>query len=382
LTIQAPAPLYLAPSWIGIDNSSCLELIDGRDGASLELTGSLRDAFLEGRLLDEPSAQAMVRLSPLMGRLIGSLAVANPELLDRHQLLRGSGWSRLFIELTGQCNERCSHCYASASPDVAESLGEDLVIETLGQARELGFTSVQLTGGDPLLADTCLPAARKARELGFPVIEIYTNGLALTDRLLQELAELEVCFAFSIYGQDPLVHDVVTQVSGSHRRTLDAVERTVKADLEARVGIIDTGQTGFNLEATVDLLVGLGVSADAIGFDVQREVGRGNYQSAAQDSELPKAGDLAPLLPDELTGVFAGTAAVSYDGYVYPCIFSRDLPLGCIGETGLAAILQDPGPVNARMDDLLEIAAGWADRLTCWKCRIRAAMLSKEPAHG
>ncbi|MBT7370549.1 MAG: hypothetical protein HN816_07880, partial [Gammaproteobacteria bacterium] len=65
MTIQAPAPLYLAPSWIGIDNSSCLELIDGRDGASLELTGSLRDAFLEGRLLDEPSAQAMVRLSPL-----------------------------------------------------------------------------------------------------------------------------------------------------------------------------------------------------------------------------------------------------------------------------------------------------------------------------
>jgi len=175
-----------------------------------------------------------------------------------------------------------------------------------------------------------VPAARQARSLGFNNIEVYTNGLALKGQLFRDLADLDVTFAFSVYGQDPLVHDAVTRVPGSHRRTLEAIERSTAADLNVRVGIIDTGKTGFNLEATREIVVGLGVSPGSIGADVQREVGRGVFQQPATSDNRENTGKPQPpaLSPRDLVESFAGAAAVAYNGEVYPCIFSRDLAAG------------------------------------------------------
>ena len=112
------SPIFLKPAWIGFDKNGQLDLIDRRDGAHLSLTGSLREAFLAGNFLQEPTAATMAGLNPLMERLFSSLLAEDPAPLDRNVLLKGSGWNRLFIELTGHCNERCEHCYAGASPAV------------------------------------------------------------------------------------------------------------------------------------------------------------------------------------------------------------------------------------------------------------------------
>jgi MoaA/NifB/PqqE/SkfB family radical SAM enzyme len=377
----ADTSYYLAPAWIGADRLGKLQMVDGLNGFELELAGSLREAFLDCRFLQQPSAVTLARLNPAMQRLVTDLVASDPVPLTRHVLLKGTGWTRLFVELTGQCNERCAHCYAGSSPEVEQSLDGEVVIRALDEAREMGFTSVQLTGGDPLISDLCVPAARHARDLGFGAVEVYTNGLALKGPLFDALRELDVSFSFSLYGQDPLVHDIVTGIPGSHRRTAEAIERTGRAGLTMRVGIIDTGTPGFSLAQTRMLAESLGVPSGLIASDVERSVGRGDFKpNDLPISEQPAEG--SPLAtPSRVHGgsgasLFGGTAAVSYSGEVYPCIFSRDLPLGRVDQEGLAGSLTRELPVQVDPETLIDESHAWSDRLTCRKCQYRAAMLS------
>ncbi len=343
--------------------------MDLRDGAQLELTGTLREALLAGRLLQEPDVVPLARLNPVMKRLVNAIVDADSLPLTRHLVLRGAGWTRLFIELTGQCNEKCAHCYAGSSPDVKEHLDEATVLKALDEAYDLGFSSVQLTGGDPLLSKSCVPAARHARDLGYSNIELYTNGLALTGQLFQELRDLEVSFAFSLYGQDPLVHDTVTGVPGSHRLTLDAIRRTGQSELAVRVGIVDTATPGFDLDATRALAHSVGVPETQIHADVERSVGRGDFRPTPAVGSAVSPG---------MVSSFSGTAAITYDGNIYPCIFSRDLLLGSVYGDGLAAALKDETPISVDTSSLAEAAMSWSDRLTCRKCQFRAAILTGE----
>jgi radical SAM protein with 4Fe4S-binding SPASM domain len=115
------------------------------------------------------------------------------------------------------------------------------------------------------------------------------------------------------------------------------------------------------------------VADGSIGFDQMRDVGRGH-------ATLPQT-DLQPVRR-QAVGVestrrrnFGGTAAVSYDGTVYPCIFSRHLPLGSIRESGLAAILRSSEPIATRKKNLLTARTRWGEKLSCWECQTRSALL-------
>ncbi len=372
---------FLAPGWVGLCDDGSLTLVDSRDGLSLALTGDLKNAFLSNALLESPSFTTMASLDPMMARLRHSLEAANPLPMDRSVLLKGGGWSRLFIELTGQCNENCLHCYAEASPSVTAALTENQVLAAIEDGSELGFTSVQLTGGDPLISKTCLAAATRATELAFPMVEVYTNGLALKGDLFKGLAALEVAFAFSVYGQDPLVHDVVTRVPGSHRLTLEAIRRTVSAGLRVRIGIVDTGTTGFDLNHTIELLTSLGVTEENIRWDVERGVGRGSFAPAGNPLHHASTDySPEPLDADSMPDTFNGTAAVSYTGEVYPCIFTRDRPLGNIRDESLQQILERKDDVTFELDKLNNDMAACTENLTCWRCRMRSCLLEDKTA--
>src|SRR5690606_35876914 len=82
-----------------------------------------------------------------------SIAAARSWADDTHLPLTPSAalslgrFDTLFIELVGQCNERCVHCYASSSPEIRAKLEHREVESILADAAALGFTRVQFTGG-------------------------------------------------------------------------------------------------------------------------------------------------------------------------------------------------------------------------------------------
>ena len=261
-------------------------------------------------------------------------------------------------------------------PVRAEALAWPEIRQVLEDSKALGFEVVQLTGGDPLLSPHCIRAVELAREIGIPQVEIYTNGLALRGRTYERLRELAPWFAFSFYSHDAEVHDAITRTPGSHARTARAIRRAVEDGLRVRVGVISMEQNKHDATRTYEYLLKLGVADAAIRFDRMRDVGRGRSTSPELDAQPTRARTQSGGVEKESSGNFGGTAAVSYDGTVYPCIFSRHLPLGSVQEARLQAILRSAVPIPSGKRNLPLARTTWGEKLSCWECQTRSALLA------
>lgn len=385
-----PRPLVsqflLPPSWLLSDDGAVLTAVHVFLGSEVRASGELRERLLgKGSLTSGDRALGV--LDPMLGALISARDEVTPAPTTRSAVLRGTGWSRLFVELTGQCNESCSHCYASAGPRVTAALDWRVITEVLEDGAALGFDTIQLTGGDPLVSPHVVPAAKLARKLGVPSIEVYTNGLALDQPLYDELSSAGVSFAFSMYSADPARHDEITRTADSHARTSRSIKRAISGGSRVRVGIVAMDADADAVERTRAYVASLGVEEDAIGVDRQRQVGRGVFSPSSLVRETGAHGDRnrgalrtagADQAKSGAQAELRGTAAVSYDGKVHPCIFSRSCTLGDVRTARLAEILGDARPLRAidagRLPASLDSHEG---QLACWECRLRASLLAE-----
>ena len=380
--------LLVPPAFLLARHGASVRVHDVLRGASLELDGAAAEAITSGRPGGHHALDTLSRFEPTgsLAALRDALGKHAPRPLTRAALLRGDGYGQLFIELTARCNERCTHCYAESSPERTEALSEEVVRSAIDDAAELGFARVQLTGGDPLISDLCVPAAEHATKLGIAQVEVYTNGLALIGRSYERLAALGVHFAFSFYSHDAATHDSITRTPGSHRRTLAAITRAAADGLAVRASVIVMDANRDDLVPTIALLREAGVAENAIGADVQRSVGRGLM------TIRPKEAQLEQLLPNANAGHRvqarsvesgeadpSGRAAVSYDGTVYPCIFSRAFPLGRLPEQRLIEVLRDDTPLTVDLERLSHEYSERQTQLACWDCRLRATVLGMQP---
>ncbi len=267
--------------------------------------------------------------------------------------VRLDGFDTLFMEVVGICNERCLHCYAESGPTVTSSLSREVCEAIIDDAAALGFRRIQFTGGDPLLC-SFLPEL-VARAQAFEVREIYTNGLALTEELLERLAPHRPSFAFSYYSHDPALHDAITRTPGSHRRTRAAISRVVARGLPARAAVVVLNDNVDGVDATVADLESLGVGFVSTG--ASKSAGRGSAFAWQPRTEAGNAGHRAPDARGE------GKLCVTYDGEVVPCIFNRGRVLGRVGATRrlrdvMSELTGGSGPVAT------------ADKLSCGSCRL------------
>lgn len=367
---------FLPDDWILWHSDGLLEATKLSSGDSIRVEGAAGTDALNGEL----SASlwcSLSRFEPLVGQLRGQLEEQALQPLTRAAILRGSGWNQLFVELTARCNEQCVHCYAESSPIREEALAWSEVRRVLEDAKALGFGLVQLTGGDPLISSHCIRAVELAKELAIPQVEIYTNGLALRGNTYERLRELAPSFAFSFYSHDPATHDAITRTPGSHERTARAIRRTVEDGLSVRVGVISMELNQHDAAGTYEYLQALGVAEDSIRFDRMRDVGRGEPTSPDVDRRPTNTGSPTGGVEKTRAQRFGGTAAVSYDGTVYPCIFSRHLPLGSIHEASLESVLTSPEPILSNVNALTVLRDRWTDKLSCWECRTRSALLAR-----
>jgi MoaA/NifB/PqqE/SkfB family radical SAM enzyme len=360
---------FQPPSWLLAPRAHELRVYDLARQEGFDVEGELSTQLLHDR---EAARRALRGLSlghPLVARFAADFERAEPVVLSRAALLAGSGFEQLFVELTAQCNERCGHCYADASPERREALDWRTIQSVLADARALGFEGVQLTGGDPLLSPHVGAAAQHTRALGFSGLEIYTNGLALTDAVYAPLLAARADFAFSFYSADPAVHDAITRTPGSQQRTLAAIQRVLADGLRTRASVIVTQHNRHTVAETTALLSALGLPPDCIAVDQERSAGRGRF--LADELGMPATGAPHALRRSE----FAGKASVAADGTVYPCIFSRELPLGSVHERSLEAILRDPMPLAGDLGERLATVDALSEKMTCLDCRVRNALL-------
>ena len=342
-------------------------LVIGGDGLRATVEGPLC-AEVEASLEDGAPTATLARLAPAHEALALIVQwLATPAVpLTVLDLVRQDGFDTFFLELLGRCNERCVHCYADASPTIDEALPRDTALRIIAEAAQLGFRRIQLTGGDPLLCDYLPEAARAARDAGFEHVEIYTNGLALTDGLLDALVSARPSLAFSIYSANADEHDRVTQTPASHRRTLAAIDRAIARGLAVRAAIIVV-DPATDVARVAALLAEHGVPE--ISASATYAVGRGT--TTAADTITAPSSPAGPIGGHRASDVRSeGKLCVTYTGDVVPCIFQRGNTLGNVRDGSLAELL-NRGPRRS-----LTIAGDVARRLQCRSCRTTEAGLA------
>ncbi|HOU94305.1 MAG TPA: radical SAM protein, partial [Polyangiaceae bacterium] len=382
----AGAELFFCPSpeLYAVVTPSAVELGQFRALPAVQLEGELARGLGEDVRAGRLSSANAARLRSLgaalgadLDAVLGALAAGALRPATAADLVRRGGWGVLWIELVASCGLACAHCYAEAGAGREDRLDLVTILDLLEDAAALGFRKVQLTGGDPLLSPHLLPAVDAARGWGLTV-EIFTNGLLLAPPLLAALGARAVRFAFSLYGDEPAVHDAITGVAGSFERTVDAIRRTRAEGLGLRVAVAAMRQNAPRIPATLRLARELTGDAGAVEVDVVRGVGRGRFDAGVVLPAEACEGGSRDRDPERSRRKEGGRACVAASGDVFPCIFMRWVTLGRVGRDGrlreiLAAPRVSPGWVLAPE---AELAAAAAERLTCSDCQRAARLLA------
>jgi AdoMet-dependent heme synthase len=125
------------------------------------------------------------------------------------------------LDVTYRCNERCVHCYLDH-----DDLGEMTTAEIkdiLDQLADAGVFFLILSGGEVLMRRDFFQIVEHARRLLFNV-KIKTNGVMIREAEARRIRELGVeQVQISVYSHRPEVHDAITKLPGSLKRTLEAI---------------------------------------------------------------------------------------------------------------------------------------------------------------
>lgn len=230
--------------------------------------------------------------------------------------------SFLWLEITGKCQLECVHCYADSSP--TGNHGTMRVADwkrVIDQAASASVRMVQFIGGEPTLhpdlPDLIIHALNKDL-----AVEVYTNLVHVTEELWAVFRRPGVSLATSYYSDDPEQHQAITG-RPTHARTTANIATAARRGIRVRAGVVDVGGEQRADQAHDDL-VRLGVPS--ISRDRLRQVGRGIRDASQSVKQL--CGQCGQ-----------GSAAVGPDGSVWPCVFSRWLPVGNVREQALRDIL-------------------------------------------
>jgi len=125
------------------------------------------------------------------------------------------------LDLTYRCNERCVHCYLDHDDHGEMTTAE--IKHLLDEMAEAGVFILTLSGGEIFLRKDFFEILEHARRLMF-CVKLKTNGILIREREAARIRDLGIeSIQISIYSYRPEVHDAITLVPGSLKRSLTAI---------------------------------------------------------------------------------------------------------------------------------------------------------------
>ncbi|SDI07678.1 Iron-sulfur cluster-binding domain-containing protein [Sinosporangium album] len=245
---------------------------------------------------------------------------ASPRAIEARDLPL-TGW-RLALELTGQCQLTCTHCYAMSGPAGSHGTmtGDDWC-RLISHAAALGADRVQFIGGEPTMHPAFEKVLAHVTTTGM-ALEVFTNLYRVATPWWELFTRSGVSLAFSYYSDDPAEHARITRRPDSYRRTKANVVRAVELGIPVRAAIVEVVE-GQRIEQAHDELHILGVTH--IRVDYLRGIGRGTTGATEASQLCGRCGDRR--------------LAVSPFGDVTPCVMSRWMITGNVHQCSLSGIL-------------------------------------------
>jgi radical SAM protein with 4Fe4S-binding SPASM domain len=139
----------------------------------------------------------------------------------------------IHLDVTYRCNERCVHCYLDHDDHGELSTAE--IKNILDQLAEAGTFFLTLSGGEVLMRRDFFEILEYARRLLFNV-RIKTNGVMIGAAEAKRIRELGVeQIQISVYSHRPEVHDAITKLPGSLKKSIRAIRFLTSQGLKVAI---------------------------------------------------------------------------------------------------------------------------------------------------
>jgi len=260
----------------------------------------------------------------------------------------------LYLHVTSRCNLSCIYCYnrkarKSWSDDMSLSLAQRVLV----QAKELGVSTLILTGGEPLLNPHLCKIAGFGKSLNLRIV-LLTNGTLIDKARAKELADLCDQIVVSLDSSIPAIHESL-RGQGTHGRAERAIQHL--KEVGAKEVVASAVITRCN---QLELFKDLEQYAKQIGADrAVRQIYM--LQGDERDQVLvPNFQMLQTQMEEDLENMVAsgiklpptdgvwrnrcgaafGEIAVGPDGAVYPCqgLVAPEFNAGNVAESDLREI--------------------------------------------
>ena len=163
--------------------------------------------------------------------------------------------------VTGRCNCRCRHCLLDAPAGALPEPDTAACLEIIRQLGECGVRQVSLTGGEPLLRGDLFTLLDALREQEICVTTIYSNGLLVSDALLDALEERGLRPLFQLSYDGLGAHDRLRGLPGAEDAALRAFERCRAHGFPTAAAMCLYRGNADRLAGSVTLLRSLGCTA-------------------------------------------------------------------------------------------------------------------------
>lgn len=248
------------------------------------------------------------------------------------------------VDVTYRCNERCVHCYLDHK-DYGEMTAAE-IMDLLDQLAEAGVFFLCFSGGEVLMRMDFFRILEYARSLLF-CVKVKTNAFMIREKEADRLRELGLqAVQVSIYSHRPEVHDAITKLPGSLKRSIAGMRllrergmKTIIANVLMRSNLNDYAGVKalakeLGAEYTIDPTITPKMDGDRSilplgigGADLRQVFRNGDLVGNVEEFCAPPPAVNDDVL-DELPCSAGHTACyISPYGDVYPCV-QFPLPTG------------------------------------------------------
>jgi len=145
----------------------------------------------------------------------------------------------LYINVTGYCNLNCRHCWiAPPHKDKLDGEGEmsaEEMVEIVKAAKDLGLSSIKLTGGEPLLREDLEPLLRFCDE-SYINVDMETNGTLISRDVAKMLRKYNIGhISLSLDSPYEKMHDFFRGQKGAFKRTINGIKNLQHEKLSPQV---------------------------------------------------------------------------------------------------------------------------------------------------
>ena len=251
-----------------------------------------------------------------------------------------------WIELTSECNLSCIHCYGKFGKVKDKS---NITLDTwkhiISDLKSMGCKTIEFIGGEPTIKHELIELLYYCSELDIKPI-VFTNGTLINEPLVKAFKDNNTSIMISLYSSDSSTHDSVTSVEGSFARTNECIKQLVKQGIRVTTSTILMNNNQNDAQRTIDYVKNIGVQHVKVDFI------RNNDLDSLEPSDIVKKKFMInkPNFDTNLSefninfyynSCWYGKIAITSEGIVIPCVFSRNNTLGDIKQNSIEDILNN-----------------------------------------